>query len=96
MKKKDILKILSALKAEVSERYKAEIRGIFGSYARDEAGKKSDLDVLVRFDESADLFDLVGLSIFLEEKLKCKVDVVPQDDIRSELRESILEEAIYL
>ena len=40
------------------------------------------MDVLVHFEDSADLIDFVGLSQFLEEKLKAKIDIVPQDDIR--------------
>lgn len=96
MENKDILKILSSIKAEARKRYKAEIKGLFGSRARGSSTGASDVDVLVRFDESADLFDLVGLSLFLEEKLHCRVDVVPEDDIRPELKESILEETIYI
>lgn len=96
MNDKDILNILSTVKAEVRQRYKAEIRGLFGSQARGSTRGESDVDILVRFDESADLFDLVGLSLFLEEKMRCQVDVVPEDDIRPELKESILEETIYL
>ncbi len=45
---------------------------------------------------SADLLDFVGLTLFLEEKLNCKVDVVPQDDIRREIKDSILQETMYI
>lgn len=96
MSNKEILKILSSVKAEVRRRYKAEIKGLFGSHARGNSSRKSDVDVLVRFEESADLFDLVGLSLFLEEKLKSQVDIVPEDDIRSELKESIIKDTIYI
>lgn len=96
MTNNDILRILSSAKAEARKRYKAEIKGLFGSHARGSTTGESDVDVLVRFEESADLFDLVGLSLFLEEKLHFQVDVVPEDDIRPELKESILEETIYL
>lgn len=52
------------------------------------------LDVLVEFEKEADLFDFVGLSIFLEEKLGRKVDVVPRDAVRPELKDIILREAV--
>jgi len=81
---------------EVREKYKAEIRGVFGSYARGESHRSSDVDVLVHFEESADLLDFVGLALFLEKQLGCKVDVVPQEDIRQELREFILHETLYI
>jgi predicted nucleotidyltransferase len=96
MKNQDILKTLRVLKPKAKKNYKAEIKGVFGSYARGELHGSSDVDVLVHFEDSADLIDFVGLSQFLEEKLKSKVDIVPQGDIREELKESILKDTIYL
>ena len=90
----EILQTLKGLKSEIRQRYKAEIRGIFGSYAKGQEGAQSDLDVLVEFDEGANLLDLVGRSIFLEEKLNLSVDVVPESAIREEIRESVLREAV--
>jgi len=46
--------------------------------------------------EEANLLHLVGLSLFLEEKLHLPVDIVPYDSIREEIRDFILKEAIYL
>lgn len=46
-----IIEILTSLKDEVRQRYKAELTGVFGSYARDEATEDSDIDILVGFDE---------------------------------------------
>ena len=96
MSASEILHILNELKQEVRQRYKAKIKGIFGSYVRDEEKKESDIDVLVEFDEGANLLDLTGLSLFLEEKLNCRVDVVPESAIRKEIKDSILKEAAYL
>ena len=78
------------------ERYKAEVIGIFGSYVRGEQKEGSNLDVLVKFYKEATLFELVGLSIFLEKELGIKVDVVPYDAVREEIRERVLKEAVYL
>ena len=93
----EIKKRLDSLNEAVKTGYKARVIGIFGSYVRQRHRKKSDLDVLVKFYEGATLFDLVGLAIFLEEKLGIKkVDVVPYDAVREEIRDKILKEAIYL
>ncbi|MBI5027034.1 MAG: nucleotidyltransferase family protein [Nitrospirae bacterium] len=86
----EISAILSSLKAEARKRFKAEIKGIFGSYVRGEQKEGSDLDVLVEFEEGANLLDLVGLAIFLEEKLKLKVDVVPESALRKEIKDIVL------
>ena len=93
----EIIKRLNGLNKEIRKQYKAEVIGIFGSYVRGEQKRKSDLDVLVKFYEGATLFELVGLAIFLEEKLNIKkVDVVPYDAIREEIRDRILKETVYL
>lgn len=96
MKTEEILKILRELEGIVRQRYKAHIKGIFGSYARGEEGHKSDIDILVDFDKDANLFHLVGLSLFLEEKLHIPVDVVPYDSVREEMKEYVFKEAVYL
>ena len=96
MKKDEILEVLEGVKEEIKHKYKAEIKGIFGSYARGDEKENSDIDVLVDFEESADLFDLVGLGLFLEERLHCKVDVVPQNSLREEIKPHVLKEIVYL
>ena len=88
--------VLKDLKREIRNKYKAELLGIFGSFARGEQTSKSDLDVLVLFDTDATLFDFVGLSIFLEEKLGIKVDIVPQDTLRKEIKEKVLSDVVPL
>lgn len=89
-----IRRTLKKLEWRVKEDYKAEVVGIFGSYARGEQKKKSDVDILVRFGKGASLFDLVALADFLESKLKLKVDVVPERAVRSELRDEVLKEVV--
>ena len=92
----DIEKTITREKDEIRRRYKAEVKGIFGSYARGDFGADSDLDLLVDFDDGASLFDLVGLGQYLEEMLGCKVDVVSRRSLREELRASVLNEMIHL
>ena len=92
----EIQSTITSNKDEIRRRYRAEIKGIFGSYARDDLHADSDLNLLVDFDEGADLFDLVGLQQFLEEKLECKVDLVSRRSLRKELHTSILNEMINL
>ena len=96
MTRENIIETLRAITGDTLQKYKAQIKGIFGSFARGEESEKSDIDVLVDFEEGADLFDLVGLSLYLEETLKRPVDVVPTDTIKSDIRSTILKEAIYI
>ncbi len=94
MNKTKILKILADLKGEIRQKYKAQVKGIFGSYARDEQKDTSDIDILVDFEEDADLFDFTGLALFLEEKLNLHVDVIPEKSLRKEIKSSVLKEVI--
>ncbi len=90
--KESILATLRDLKTEIQARYKVGDLGVFGSVMRGEEDPNSDIDVLVEFKEDASLFDLVGLALFLEEKLNRKVDVVSKRALRAEIREAVLRE----
>lgn len=92
----EVIRILSSLKAEIKSRFKADLKGVFGSFARSEATPDSDIDILVDFLPSANLFDMAELTLYLEDKLHRNIDLVPESGIRTELRQTILQEAIML
>ena len=92
----DILDTLMSLKSDLRVSFHVNEIGVFGSVIRGEQNDSSDIDVLVGLDKEADLFDLIGLSQFLEERLHNKVDVVPQSALRPELREQVLREVRYV
>lgn len=95
MKKlKQIQTLLALSKDELRKRYKVKELGIFGSYAKGEQKKSSDIDILVKFNPNATLFDFVGLGNHLEEKLKIKVDIISEGGIRPELRSNIIKEVV--
>lgn len=96
MRVMDIQKALTAENAYIRRRYKAEVKGIFGSYARGDFREDSDLDLLVDFDDTADLLDAIGLKHFLEDKFGCEVDVVSSSALREEIRASVFRDMINL
>ena len=87
---------LEALKPIISERFKVETIGIFGSYVRGEQKKKSDLDILVEFSEPISLFKYVELENFLSDELGVKVDLVMRSALKPRIKDGILKEAIYV
>ena len=66
----------------------------FGSVARREATKTSDLDLLVDFDEGASLFDQIGLLQELERIFGRKVDLVELAGVHWLIRPQVLFESV--
>ncbi len=81
---------------ELKDKYKVKNIGIFGSYVRGEHRAKSDLDVLVEYDNPVSLLQIVALENHLTALLGVKVDLVPRRNIRKELKESILKEMVLV
>lgn len=92
----EIRKILDKHRDELRLKYKIKKIAVFGSYVRGKQKKKSDLDILAEFEESISLLDLVGAEPYLSEILKIKVDLIPKEDVRPELKDIILKEAIAI
>ena len=70
--------------------------GIFGSYARGEQKKKSDVDILIKFKGQKSLLDHVGLQLELRKKLKKNVDVLTYHSLNPLLKNRILKEEVRI
>lgn len=92
----EVKKIVIEEKGKIRKEFKAEIIGIFGSYARGDNNPDSDLDLLIDLDIGATLFDLVGVQLFFQDRLGCKVDVVTRDGLREEIREYVYDDLVSL
>ena len=80
----------------VLKEYRVTKAGIFGSYARGEQKKKSDIDILVKIDNGTDLIELIRLRTKLQRIIKKKVDLVEYESIRKEIKRSILNDEIQI
>ena len=68
---------------------------VFGSVARNESTKQSDIDLLVDLDRDVGLFHLFEIQHRLEEIIGVpKVDLIQKGGIHPALREQILSEAV--
>lgn len=92
----DILTKLKELKPIIAAHYKAKEVGLFGSFVRGQQNASSDIDILVEFEDEADLFDWMGLTLYLEEIFQRPVDIVPKRALRVELRDSVLREVVVV
>lgn len=86
MNKKVLTKteIMSFLKQNKNklDRYTVKRIGLFGSYARDEQKKNSDIDLVVEFKKPT-LDNFMDLSSFLESSFEKKVDILTPVGIKS-------------
>ena len=69
---------------------------IFGSFARGEDKKGSDLDMLVEFNEPKGMFHRIGLKYELEKILGKKVDLLTYNAINPLLKEYIYKDEIKI
>ena len=91
----DILRIMEENMDKIKE-YGVERIGLFGSYTRGKQREESDIDILVKFKKEMKNFDnYMGLKLFLEDILKCKVDLVTIEAIKPDLKPYILNNVIY-
>ena len=92
--RKEVEKIIRKKKSFLKKKFSVEEIGIFGSYAREEQSKDSDIDILVTF--SSDIgWEFVDLKEYLEELLGLKVDLVTIKALKPQLKDSILSEVVY-
>jgi predicted nucleotidyltransferase len=80
---------------ELQERYGISYLGVFGSYIRGQQRKRSDLDVLVEFDDRPlTLFQLLALERYLSELVGIPVDLVEKETLKPTIGRYILAEVV--
>ena len=98
MKTRDqILAFLSQNKKLFRHKFHIVRIGLFGSYAREEQNPKSDIDLLVEFEENTqDLYELkIQLKEFFQIQLGIDVDICREKYIKPRFKSSILKETVY-
>jgi uncharacterized protein len=91
----DIKQQLQILKPTLKKRFKVETIDIFGSYARNEASEKSDVDLLITYSTNDyDHATIYALKNYLRRKLGVKVDVISKEFLNPHIKDQVLKEAI--
>ena len=79
----------------VLKEFRVTKAGLFGSYARGEQKKNSDVDILVKT-TNIGLIEFIRLKMMLEKALRKKVDLVEYEEIRPEIKRNILGDEISI
>lgn len=80
----------------LTKKYHVKKLGVFGSMARNEARKESDVDVLVEFKSPIGFFDFIRLENYLTKTLGRKVDLVTKKALKPTIKDDILNDIVYV
>lgn len=64
--------------------YKPVKIGIFGSFARDEQTKDSDIDILIKFQNTISLLELARIKRELSQILGREIDIITENSLKNE------------
>lgn len=96
MNREDILSALRTHKQTLGERFDVAALALFGSFARDEATDRSDVDILVRFKGPATAKSYFGVQFYIEDLLGRRVDLATEKALRPKLRPYVEREALIV
>lgn len=93
-----ILRLLRGALPDLRTRYKVKSLGVFGSFVREDATKKSDVDVLIEFEADAriGLFGFVGIQNELSDLLGIQVDLISKGGLKPRILENVMREVVMV
>lgn len=91
---RNIEKILKSQKQPLKEKFQVKKIGVFGSFARGEESKDSDIDILVEFYGPIG-WEFFDLQDYLKEILRREVDLVTKKALKPQIKTVILNEVKY-
>lgn len=81
----------------VLKKYNVKKAGIFGSFARGDYSKDSDVDILIQIDDNkVSLLQVIAIENELQDKIGKKVDVVEYEALHPLIKKSVLSEEIKI
>ena len=96
MTKTIILEFLKSHKSELNNRFGVTKIGLFGSYARNEATDKSDIDIAVEIESKNSFRSFFSLLDYLRKHLYANIDLGIESSIKPIIKKSISKEIIYV
>jgi len=91
-----ILDTLRNMRKELQEQYHVRTIGVFGSFSRNEQTKKSDLDLVVEFEQPIGMMAFIHLRDLLSDRLDMKIDLVTPEGLHPLIRDQVMHEVVYV
>ncbi len=92
----DILDKLKQLKPELLTKYGINEIALFGSHARGDFRKNSDIDVVIMDMKKKNLLTISKAQIFLEEIFKKNIDIGHFDSLRPLIKKEVEKDLVYV
>ena len=98
MNKQDILHYLKSQQEKYNNQFGIKFIGLFGSFARDEANDKSDIDILyeIEKDKKLSIFSYLKLISDLENNFHKKVDLVREKTLKPQIKNYVYQDLAYV
>ena len=96
MNRDEVLTTLREHKQELRERFGVTELALFGSFARDQAGEGSDIDLLVSFHEPPNFRRYFGAIVYLEDLFGRHVDMATENELRPVIRPYVERDILHI
>ncbi len=96
--KNEIINFLQKNRSYLLKTYRITKIGLFGSFARDEQTKESDVDLLIEFEDGTkNIHDIKeSLKSFLSNEFERSVDIAREKYLKPYAKDFILRDTIYV
>jgi uncharacterized protein len=91
-----VLARLQAALSELKQRYPIRSLGLFGSFARGDAGELSDLDILVEFERPVALSRFLALEAELKALTGHDVDLISRQALKPHIERNVMRDLIVI
>ena len=81
---------------DILRNYPVSKAAIFGSFAKGEENRLSDIDILIESSGPISLFQILNIEKDIKNATKRKVDIVEYSAIKPSIRKSVLKDAIRI
>jgi uncharacterized protein len=96
MNRQTALDLLATHKAQLQQLFGMRSLALFGSTAWGAAVEGSDVDLLISFSGPPTSKQYFGAQFYLEDLMKCPVDLVTDKALRKELRPYVERDAVHV